>query len=644
MSKIADTEANATSLDGLVNDNALVTTLRNGPKPSYQYLVDGWNAAQSQSLSESSAAIQAELDRVSGVGLNNQYENTADGIFATVDGDYFNVVSADDEKYLDLYKNELGVAVYKKSYPTTEYVDELSDEIKESNNFLGSSGMAVLNESQREIPMYSDSELRLIMWFDSDDYKVKGLGIGDDYAKEFNQASYSGSDYYALLADTAGNILVGYDPLNDEIIGAGLNKKFSDIDEAINSISLGGAYKFTEKVPLPLKPITKAINQIVSYGQSLSIGAKGEPVISTTQPYSNLTFAGGPRAWDGSAYSFAPLKALVENAGNSPDGRDDRGETICSAWANYTSTLLAIDGVNPVDFPTLASAAGKGGSDIVNLKKTSGWYNNVFINHIQEANNINSDHSVNVVTWIQGETDVDDGTTYASYKADLSQLVNDFDVDCKAITGQTTPVFVLEYQLSYGTLVTDAISKTHMEVAEENDHVFVVTPTYHLPHFTDETHLTNVGYKIMGGYFAKSYKDILDGYEPKCLKPISATMRENVISVKMDVPVLPLVLDSANIKSTEDSGFYVEDSSGKVNIDTIEVDGENVIITLLSTPVGDTEVRYGYDYSAALLGIKDAASGNLRDSDPRAITVESTEYQLFNVSTHFKLDVIKLGE
>lgn len=44
MSKIADTEANATSLDSLVNDNALVPTLRNGPKPSYQYLVNGWNS------------------------------------------------------------------------------------------------------------------------------------------------------------------------------------------------------------------------------------------------------------------------------------------------------------------------------------------------------------------------------------------------------------------------------------------------------------------------------------------------------------------------------------------------------------------------------------------------------------------------
>lgn len=40
MSKIADAEANATSIDGLVNDNGLITTLRNGPKPSWQYIVD----------------------------------------------------------------------------------------------------------------------------------------------------------------------------------------------------------------------------------------------------------------------------------------------------------------------------------------------------------------------------------------------------------------------------------------------------------------------------------------------------------------------------------------------------------------------------------------------------------------------------
>ena len=52
MSKIANAEANATSLDGLVNDNALIPTLRNGPKPSYQYLVDGWNAEIADKIDE----------------------------------------------------------------------------------------------------------------------------------------------------------------------------------------------------------------------------------------------------------------------------------------------------------------------------------------------------------------------------------------------------------------------------------------------------------------------------------------------------------------------------------------------------------------------------------------------------------------
>lgn len=52
MSKIADAEANSTSLDGLVNDNGLIPTLRNGPKPSYQYLVDGWNAEIAEAILE----------------------------------------------------------------------------------------------------------------------------------------------------------------------------------------------------------------------------------------------------------------------------------------------------------------------------------------------------------------------------------------------------------------------------------------------------------------------------------------------------------------------------------------------------------------------------------------------------------------
>lgn len=40
MSTFTDLEKDATSVDGFVNDNALIVTRRNGPKPSWQYIVD----------------------------------------------------------------------------------------------------------------------------------------------------------------------------------------------------------------------------------------------------------------------------------------------------------------------------------------------------------------------------------------------------------------------------------------------------------------------------------------------------------------------------------------------------------------------------------------------------------------------------
>lgn len=44
MSIFTDLEKDAASVDGFVSENGLIPTRRNGPKPSYQYLVDRWNS------------------------------------------------------------------------------------------------------------------------------------------------------------------------------------------------------------------------------------------------------------------------------------------------------------------------------------------------------------------------------------------------------------------------------------------------------------------------------------------------------------------------------------------------------------------------------------------------------------------------
>lgn len=113
MSTFTDLEKDAASVNGFVNENGLIETRRNGPKPSYQYLVDGWNTQ-----------IDAELDRTAGVGRDNAWGTVQDGIDNTVDGDYFSVVSPDVNGYLDLYKNESGSAVYQKTYPSDKIPHE----------------------------------------------------------------------------------------------------------------------------------------------------------------------------------------------------------------------------------------------------------------------------------------------------------------------------------------------------------------------------------------------------------------------------------------------------------------------------------------------------------------------------------------
>src|SRR5690606_12823804 len=120
------------------------------------------------------------------------------------------------------------------------------------------------------------------------------------------------------------------------------------------------------------KPLTLEINHVLSYGQSLSMGATATAVLSITQPYANLTFNTGPRK-DTEATSVIPLVEQFNNP--SIDGYANRGETHCSGLANYASRAMMIEnGVNPENHIIFASTAGHGGYTIDQLKKGAAWY------------------------------------------------------------------------------------------------------------------------------------------------------------------------------------------------------------------------------------------------------------------------------
>lgn len=105
---------------------------------------------------ELSAFITSEADRAETAAdaatiSANVYETTTVGLAATVDGDYFSVVSPDDGSYLDLYKNNAGVAELKKSYPTVEFVKSKVD----IDNF---DTLVTLKDAQGKVFAYFDRE------------------------------------------------------------------------------------------------------------------------------------------------------------------------------------------------------------------------------------------------------------------------------------------------------------------------------------------------------------------------------------------------------------------------------------------------------------------------------------------------------
>lgn len=435
-----------------------------------------------------------------------------------------------------------------------------------------------------------------------------------------------------------------YDPRLDAVDD--LEQQISDLESQLASLESDATQPAAAR-PLPELIDVAAYNHLLFYGQSNSIGADAVPVISDTQPYSNVTFDGGPRAWDGD-YAYAPYKPLVEDldttGGVQGHAGVDLAETPCSGAANYASTLLALDGVDPASHVILASTAGRGSFSINSLSKSGTWYNEVLMPMVDAAIAIDADYTCPAVCFVQGERDAGTAETpYADYKSRLLTLQDDLETDIKAKSGQTGPVYLMCVQNMTRATVRDDVARAQFDATFESDKIFAVVPSYRIPYETN-IHYSNVGAKLAGAYFGRGYKRMMDGFCPDMLRPVSATLRGLELRVRFDVPRMPLRFDATNLASVTDFGFQVRDDNGAVGIDTIEIAGADVVITLDDEPVGETVVRYALDYAGRAVSGGEEGYGNLRDSAPETITLLGQQHQLFNAALAFQIGVVRVGE
>lgn len=538
------------------------------------------------------------------------YVDTAAGLAATTNGQYFSVPSADSAEYLILYKNNAGSAVEQKRYPSGEAVD------------------LVLARLPPDAPpgyawsVYDGDGSAAIGVLEDGTFRAESASLGEASATEMTADVIGTATGKMQDASTAGHAWSIEDAEGLTAIGVRDDGTFDAkaiVTETINGVAvedLGGgraAYSGSYKYE---------INHVISYGQSLSLGTASTPPISTAQRFDNLKFAGGVRAQDAGsdpAVKYASLQPLTE----TESGTD--GETPCSGFSDAVKELVLAENLIAYADQTyqfLCSAPGSGATTIANLSKGTASYMRLTDDvtyGFSLAGSANKFAAVPAFLWVQGEADQNAGTTKAVYKTALDQLIADISTDVKAITGQTEHVICIMYQTSSctaGQTNNGVIPHAQRDVANSNANAYMACPMYFLDYVSGGRHVTAESSKWFGAYMGLVFKRVVvDGEQWSPVQPTQAFRQGSIAVVKFNVPRPPLRIDTSQVAATTNYGFKLADSGGTpIAINSVSIIGPDTvkIIAASAIPAG-AKLTYATDGTTAS-GRLTGPRGNLRDS------------------------------
>jgi hypothetical protein len=376
------------------------------------------------------------------------------------------------------------------------------------------------------------------------------------------------------------------------------------------------------------------INHVIAYGQSLSTGWDGWPVLSTEAQLDCLMLGASLRPAEEAAprfvpvggRRFCPLAATAQEIGTgrllAPGTRPTGpclGETVVESALAFWRLRQLEEGAGPGRL--LGSACGVGGRSLAQL--STGAAPELFhrlrdcVRQAREAARAEGrSYGLAAVLLLQGETDVAGGGTNerAAYKALLLRLID--DIRGELAGGQTPSPRVVLYQTT-GAYAHDAmgVPQAQLEAALERPGVALAAPCYPYPEAGG--HLDGNGYRWLGAQFGKVLHRVLTRGEPwQPLHPLAATLEGRTVRLRFQVPRPPLTFGwpFRGIHRCEiaDRGFTVADATGSpVPLAVAALDGPASVRLELARPPGPGPLRVRY---ADLT--RHAGRGCLHDSDP----------------------------
>lgn len=535
------------------------------------------------------AAARAEAARAAARTI---FPDTAAGLAATTDGDYFSVPSEDDEEYLILYRNNNGTAEEVARYPSAEGMTVLADEtegyrragdpiqpnlldLKYAWSVVDSEGHAALGLTPDGKTEVADLKARDVEAVSFQTNLLKGNELDLPAAKQVEAHHH---EYAYHIEDSDGNVAFGirHDGLVD--LTPGPTFRIRRTPERFGGVFQG------------------QMIYINNAGQSLGLGAA--PPQTTEQEYDNMQVH---TEWDPpfrpattgfrekpTYGAMGAIKELIANENGIPlDEQDYR-------------LFMGDTAVSNKDIDALSKGGETGAYEAAldQVKAVKGY-----------ADVLGKDCLFAAVTWTQGEAGANEAAE--SYAAKLEKLIDDFNEDAKSLTGQKQDIILITYQTNSAINKGSALGQWRASL--EHPHIYMACPTYFLNYPSDFQHIDGPSTKWLGGYYGIVYKRVvIDRKRWEPLQPSGVQAIGNTVVITFNKG--GLVFDTDLMPQQTNYGFsVVNESDQDQTISDVELlPGGRVRLTLSAPPASGWRVQYGLK---AITGKEPfvGGGGNLRD-------------------------------